>query len=653
MMMYGKNLLLSITLSALCAPGFADVADDPVIMTIDGKGFKKSEFEYIYNKNIQQQIEKKSLEEYVDMFRDYKLKVLEAEACGIDTTEAFIREFNEYRNQIAAPYLKDTAVEDSLVNEAYERLKEDVEVAHILLMVDNSIPGKSEDEVYEKAAGIVDEIRNGKSFEEIAAKYSEDQSTAGNNGYIGFIRGFMTVLPFEDAAYGTETGKVSDPVLSRYGYHIVKVISRRPNPGKIRTAHIMLKVPSNAPDNIKQSKKDTIFGIYEKLVAGADFAVMAEKYSEDRESGKRGGLMPWLSAGRIVKEYEDVAFSLKEPGDISEPFISPYGWHIVKLIDKRGVKPLDDIRRDILRRISRDERADMARKALVEKLKEEYNCSFNGTNMEKLERAANLYRPDDTRFAEMIAGNPDTIFSIAGKPYTVSDFAAFLAKNRKSATTENNIEMLMDRMEAFIDYAVLSYEDSRLEEKYPDFKNLVNEYHDGILLFDISNRMVWDKAAKDTRGLDKFFRKHKRDYAWESPRFKGYAVECINDSIASLVRKRLKDLPEDSAIYKLYEEFNSKDLKQVKAKKGLFAYGDNEVVDFCIFNDENRPEDKSLPVIFAVGKLLKKWPECYTDVRGRVISDYQNKLEKEWVRELNKEHDVVINDDVVETIKEQ
>lgn len=651
--MNGKNLLLSFAVSMMFAPGFADDANDPVIMTIDGKEFKKSEFEYIYNKNIQQQIEKKSLNEYVEMFRDYKLKVLEAEACGIDTTESFVKEFSEYRNQLAAPYLKDTGVEDSLVNEAYDRLKTDVEVAHILLVVDGKTPGKSEDAVYEKAEGLVNEIRNGKkSFEEVAAKFSDDQSTAKNNGYIGFIRGFMTVFPFEEAAYNTKVGEISNPVLSQFGYHIVKVISRRPNPGEVRTAHIILKVPSNSPENIKQSKKDTIFSIYEKLSAGADFAAMAEKYSEDPDSRKRGGVMPWISSGRIIKEYEDAAFALKNPGDISEPFLSPYGWHIVKLIDKRGVKPLNDIRKDILRRISRDERADIAQKVLVESLKEEYNYSFDGSIMDKIETLAASYRPDDSRFIEQLAGNKDVIFNLDGNSYTCADFARFLSRHRKSSATEN-MEMLMERMEAFIDYSVLSYENSRLEEKYPDFKNLINEYHDGILLFDISNRMVWGKASQDVKGLEKYFKKHKKAYAWESPKFKGYAVECINDSIAELVGKRMKGLSDDSLVYKLNKEFNSDGKRQVNIKKGLFAYGENKIIDFCVFDSGNLPENKSLPVVFVKGKLLKKGPECYSDVRGRVISDYQNELEKEWVKELNKKYDVVIYDDVVATIKEQ
>lgn len=651
--MNGKILLLSFAVSMIFKSGFADVTDNPVIMTIDGQDFKKSEFEYIYNKNIQQQIEKKSLDEYVEMFRDYKLKVIEAEACGIDTTEAFIKEFNEYRNQLAAPYLKDAAVEDSLVNEAYDRLKTDVEVAHILLVIDNKMPDKSEDAVYEKAKRIVDEIRSGKSFEELAAKYSEDQSTAKNNGYIGFIRGFMTVFPFEDAAYNTATGEVSDPVLSQFGYHIVKVISRRPNPGEIRTAHIILKVPSNATEAVKQSKRDTIYSIYERLKNGAEFAAMAEKYSEDQESRQRGGIMPWLSAGRIIKEYEDAAFALKEPGDISEPFLSPYGWHIVKLLDKRGVKPLDELRKNILRRISRDERADIAQKTLIERLKDEYGFSADGSKMEKIEMLAASFRPDDPRFIEQIAGSNDVIFSIAEKSYTASDFANYLSKHRKSAATDN-VEMLMERMEAFIDHAILSYEDSRLEEKYPEFRNLINEYHDGILLFDISNRMVWSEASKDVKGLEKYFKKHKRNYAWESPKFKGYAVECINDSIAGLVSKSMKALAnDDSLVYKLYNEFNSKNLKQVSIKKGLFAYGENDIIDYCIFESDKKPVNESLPVVFAKGKLLKKGPECYTDVRGRVISDYQGVLEKEWVKELNKKHDVVIYDDVVATIKEQ
>jgi peptidyl-prolyl cis-trans isomerase SurA len=618
---------------------------DPTIMTINGKDIKKSEFEYIYNKNKQQQVEQKTLEEYLDMFKDYKLKVFEAEANGIDTTAAFISELQGYRNQLAQPYLVDQEADEKLAKEAYARLQENVEVAHILFTIDEENPQKTATKAYEKAMSVKKQIDAGADFTAMAKKYSEDPSVARNNGYLGYIKGFMTVYPFEQAAFTTEVGTVSEPVLSRFGYHLVKVISRRTDPGEVLTAHVMVMLPTSMTPTEEAAKEAKIREAYSKLQAGASFEDVVQEYSEDPGTRETGGKMRWISTGRIVKEYEDVAFSL-QVGEISEPFKTQFGWHIVTVLEKRGVKPYAEMQKEIMRRIAREDRAGNGRETLIAKLKEEYNYNFNGEKMSQLKELA-ITLGDG--FQNAISADNETLFTLAGKNYKVSDYAEYYATNKQ--VQDLDIEKyLIESVDEYINYEVIAYENSILEDKYPDFRNLYNEYRDGMLLFEISNREVWDKASKDEKGLKKFFKKNKRQYSWSEPRFKGIVVQCSNDSIARVAEARLKELDYEESAKVLNKELNTGSERVIKVKRGLFVKGDNEIVDYSVFG--GKPYfDEVFPVSFAKGRLLKKGPESYTDVKGQVTSDYQQKLEKDWVKSLDKKYKVEINQEVVSTIE--
>ena len=623
--------------------------NDPTIMTINGKEIKKSEFDYIYNKNKQQQLEQKSLDEYLEMFKDYKLKVIEAEANGIDTTKAFISELQGYRNQIAQGYLVDQEADEKLAREAYNRLQENVEVAHILFAVDENNPDKTEAKAYEKAIALKKQIDAGADFTDMAKKYSEDPSVARNGGYLGYIKGFMTVYPFEEVAFTTKVGEVSEPVLSRFGYHLIKVISRRSDPGEVLTAHIMVMLPTSMTATEEKAKETKIREAYQKLQDGAEFADIVQEYTEDPGTRDTDGKMRWISTGKIVKEYEDVAFSLNV-GEISAPFKTPFGWHIVKVLEKRGIKPYEEMQKDIMRRIARDDRAGNGRESLISKLKVEYNYNFNGEKMAQIKELAQKTYLDST-FQKTIASDNETLFTLAGNNYKVSDYAEYYAENKLEL--ESKIEnTIMRSVDEYIDYVVIAYENSQLENKYPDFRNLYNEYRDGMLLFEISNREVWDKASKDEKGLKKYFKKNRRQYSWSEPHFKGVVVQCKNDSIAKLAETMLKDLKYDESAKVLNKELNTGGERVISVKRGLFEQGDNAIVDYYVFGAKPYI-DETFPVSFAKGRLLKKGPENYTDVKGQVTSDYQQKLEKDWMKKLNQKYIVEINYDLVSTIEEQ
>ncbi|MBR4119033.1 MAG: peptidylprolyl isomerase [Bacteroidales bacterium] len=618
-------------------------------MTINGKEIKKSEFEYIYNKNKQQQLEQKTLDEYIEMFKDYKLKVMEAEANGIDTTQAFISELQGYRNQLAQPYLVDQAADEKLAQEAYQRLQENVEVAHILFSVEEGNPNKTQAKAYEKAMAVKKRIDAGADFTDMAKKYSEDPSVARNNGYLGYIKGFMTVYPFEQVAYTTPVGEVSEPVLSRFGYHLIKVMSRRTDPGEVLTAHIMVMLPTSITPDEAKAKEAKIQEAYQKLLNGTPFEEVVQEYTEDPGTRDTDGKMRWISTGRIVKEYEDVAFSLNE-GEISAPFKTPFGWHIVKVLEKRGLKPYAEMQKDIMRRIAREDRAGNGKESLIAKLKIDYNYKFYGDKMAQLKELAKSTQLNEN-FQSAISQDNEALFSLNGIKYTVSNFAEYYTNSKKPKETDVE-KSITESVNDYINYAIIAYENSILEDKYPDFRNLYNEYRDGMLLFEISNREVWDKAAKDEKGLKKYFKKNRRKYSWNEPHFKGIVVQCKNDSVASEAKAMLKNLKYEESATTLNKELNRGSERVIKVKRGLFSFGDNAVVDSYFFGAKPYI-DETFPVSFAKGRLLKKGPENYTDVKGQVTSDYQQQLEKDWIKYLNKKYKVEINYNVVSTIEER
>lgn len=644
-----RKSALILAISLLVPALVVSQESDPTIMTINGKEIKKSEFEYIYNKNKQQQLEQKRLDEYLEMFKDYKLKVMEAEANGIDTTQAFISELQGYRNQLAQPYLVDQEADEKLAQEAYARLQENVEVAHILFSVEEGNPNKTQAKAYEKAMAVKKRIDAGADFTEMAKKYSEDPSVARNNGYLGYIKGFMTVYPFEQVAYTTPVGEVSEPVLSRFGYHLIKVMSRRTDPGEVLTAHIMVMLPTSITPDEAKAKEAKIQEAYQKLLNGAAFEDMVQEYTEDPGTRDTDGKMRWISTGRIVKEYEDVAFSLNE-GEISAPFKTPFGWHIVKVLEKRGLKPYAEMQKDIMRRIAREDRAGNGKESLIAKLKIDYNYKFNGDKMSQLKELAKSTQLKDN-FQSAISQDNETLFTLNGIKYTVSNFAEYYANSKK--TEDTDIEKSITKsVDDYINYTIIAYENSILEDKYPDFRNLYNEYRDGMLLFEISNREVWDKAAKDEKGLKKYFKKNRRQYSWNEPHFKGIVVQCKNDSVASEAKAMLKNLEYEESATTLNKELNRGSERVIKVKRGLFSYGDNAIVDSYFFGAKPYI-DETFPVSFAKGRLLKKGPENYTDVKGQVTSDYQQQLEKDWIKYLNKKYKVDINYNVVSTIEEK
>ena len=569
-------------------------AQQETLMTINGKPVSAEEFLYIYQKNNQAgAIDPKTMDEYLDMFINFKLKVTEAEAQGIDTTEAFKKELKGYRAQATPKYLQDEQAMDSLIEMSWRHMAKDRRAAHIAIQCPMSADSAQQadalakiNEAYERVV-LGKEVLKGKgkkaklvrqpveAFDAVARELSTDPSVQETGGELGWITPFRYVYPLEEAVYNTELGKISKPFRTQYGWHIVLIEEERDHK-EVKASHIMKMVPDPAMDAEKKALIDSIA----KIITPENFAEIASRESEDRGSSMRGGELGWFGKGQMVKPFEDATFALAE-GQISAPIRSQYGWHLILKEGERGIQPLDSMRTQIQRQVLRDERSKEADKSFIRKTRIEYNLPAEMTDAE-----------------------------------------------------------------------VKAYADEHLEAKYPELKNLVQEYHDGILLFEVSLREVWDKAAKDTAGLEAYFKAHKKEYTWDAPRWKGYLIQAKDKNSAKAAQAIIKSANPDSIQSYIAKRVNCDTVTYVKVQHGLWEQGKNAAVDKFGFKDKKAEftPNEELPLVVCLGKKLKA-PETWSDEKGKVTTDYQDYLEAAWIKTLREKYPVVINQDVWNAIK--
>ncbi|MBP6369375.1 MAG: peptidylprolyl isomerase [Paludibacteraceae bacterium] len=624
------------------------LAQKNTIVTIDQKPISIEEFEYYYNKNNTNDLQQKMpVEEYMQLFVNFKLKVHQAYMLQMDTAQTFKQELEGYRNQLIKPYLTDNEKIDDLVKEAYQHLLEDVDVSHILIRLNANPTPADTIAAYTKAMTAYKRVTNGESFEKIAVEFSEDPTVQENKGRLGFITGMMVVYPFEKTAYTTPVGQVSAPIRTRFGYHIIKVHDKRKTQGERLVAHILKRIPEDASEKQKAAIERSIKSIYEDLAKGADFQRLAQANSDDQSSANKGGEISWVGTGKTTPEFENAVFNLQNIGDISQPVKTEFGWHIIKLLDKRDIMTLQEAYPLIEPRVKTDERASIIANSFIEKLKKTYNFKSYPTNLHALHTL--LAQPNDNILEQTKTYNLP-IYTFADQVITQSDLIVFLHQQNY---TKNPIDLsLLDILANQVaNNTIIKYENSMLEKKYPEFGLLMNEYKEGILLFNISNEMVWSKASKDIEGLTDFFEKNKKSYAWDKPRFKGAIIYCDSKQSFKTAKKIAKATPEKELSTKLKQTLNSNEKNAVKIETGLFAEQTNPVVDKLVFKKGKLEKNNDYPYIFTSGNIQKHYPDSYQDIRGIVINDYQNYLDKQWIEELRSKYPIVIDTSVLNSLK--
>ena len=541
----------------------------PTLLKINDQTVSADEFEYLYQKNNSTQEDslwnREKIQEYLDLYINFKLKVEEAKELGLDTSQAFKKEFEIYRNQLAEPYLMPKNVTDKLVKEAYSRLNESVRASHILIMVEQYANPEDTLAAYKKIQDIRKKAVNGENFAELARTYSDDPSGKINGGDLYYFSSLQMVYPFETAAYATPEGKISEIVRTRFGYHILKVTDKKPSLGKIQVAHIMIRSSDGmiAEDTLKAYRK--IQEIYSQLQKENDqtkqkelFESLAKQFSEDYRSRERGGQLanngnPEFTSGTLVPPFEEKISTLKK-GEITAPFKSTFGWHIVRLIEKNAIEPFEDLQPILQQKIAKDSRAEIQQTVLIEKLKSENGFSQNkrvdailtqmaadssisATQKENI-WTVKSFETQNPKLAKQLEKDKN-LFVVAAKGYTLNDFASYLEENQKLPAPEKALPFLREEYQNFVSQKIIDNEKELLSKKYPEYRFLLQEYYDGILLFKIMEQKVWAKALADQEGLMAFYEKNKENYHWKD-RAKVTIYNAADQKTLSMLKDSLK-----------------------------------------------------------------------------------------------------------------
>ncbi|TAF75584.1 MAG: peptidylprolyl isomerase [Bacteroidetes bacterium] len=537
-------------------PSKTSLVEQKSILQIGNKSIPTSEFKYVYNKNNANSADaysQKSLSEYMDLYTKFRLKVKEAEDTGLDTTQAFKSELNGYKKQLATPYLTEKSVTEALVKQAFSRSQEEVKASHILIKVSPEAEPKDSLLAYNRIMDVRKKALSGESFEALAKTFSEDPSAQMNSGNLGYFTALQMVYPFEDGAYNTAVGQVSMPVRTRFGYHIIKVADKRKSKGEIKVAHLMVRFSAggDVQDSLAAAKKAT--ELYSRIEKGEDWGKLVNEFSDDMNSRPKNGELPAFSTGNMIPTFEEAAFKLEKIGDISKPVQTAYGFHLIKLLEKKEPSTFEQAEATLKSKVSKDSRSDLSKTYLINRLKRENRFVENTKGMEiaKLQADSTLvlgafeYKTDKKE-------NTETIFSISEKKYSVNDFLAYL---KTKAKKKNNVSPKHYMSLLYKDYTndmLTSYEENNLDSKYEDYRMLVKEYRDGILLFQLMDSKVWTKAVEDTAGLKKFYEENKQNYRW-GKRCDAQIFNAKDASIIEKIKPRLNSFP-----YEVTLEFGNK-----------------------------------------------------------------------------------------------
>jgi peptidyl-prolyl cis-trans isomerase SurA len=705
------GLLISFTLQAQKGP-------NDILLTVDGQAVTRSEFEAIYRKNNKDApTDRKALDDYLELFINYKLKVREAEKLGMDTVSKFRTELDGYRKQLARPYLIDRELNDALIREAYERGTEEVRASHILVQVEPDASPKDTAAAWDRIMALRNRVLKGEDFAQVARGKggSDDPSAAKNGGDLGWFSVLQMVYPFESAAYNTPVGQVSMPVRTRFGYHIIKVEGRRPARGQMKAAHIMLRSTDQDPPEQQAQVESRIREIHARIADGTlTFADAALRYSEDEGSSGKGGELPVFGTGRMIEAFEDAAFALPSDGAVSEPVRTQYGWHIIKRIELTPPASFETARNELKNKISRDSRAEATRKAFLDKLRKEHNVrtfpehikplyALVDSSIFKKGTAVNdtirrrdfkegpftkgnvrytrelvgmikdgkLVNARSRQYDEMTQTIDDTlvvrnvmegwrydrkkaekltkpVLVIKDRTWTQRDLLDHLeAKQRREKVVP--VKAHVDaRFAEYVDEMLLAYEDEQLETKYDEFRLLMKEYRDGILLFELTDQMVWGKAVRDSAGLAAFHAANRDRFMWDT-RYEGEIYTCRDAAVAKQVRNLLRKGTKGDA---LLAQVNKNDPLALDITNGTWTAEQKPFMKGLSKPglSADLPQDGRV-LIVDLKRVLPPVPKELEEARGAITAAYQDELERQWIAELRAKYPVQVERDVLYSIQ--
>ncbi len=644
-------IILSITVNGQKKP--------KVLLTIDETEVYTDEFTRIYEKNRGMNTDdEKSVKEYLDLFINFKLKVIEAQNLDYDKDESFIRELNGYKVELAKPYLSNPIKTEDLVEEAYERYKYYINASHILFRMDRNYTPEDTLALYTKAMEYRTRLLNGEDFSTLAKEINIDRRGKGNDGNLGWFTYKKMVYPFETGAYNTPVGEISMPVRSEYGYHLIKVHEKIENPGSVKVAHIMVGLPREPSDSLIQEKKKIIDKYYQMIQEGSNFEEMAVKYSEHESSKPNGGIIEnYLDMNNAPVNFIQASIALENKGDISSPVLTRYGWHIIKLLEKKPFESFEELKPWLEKSITGDSRRKRASEhAVVIDIKNKYGFKENSDNLHLLIEVIDSSIYEGTWDASVAKDLNNFLFSIGKRSYTVKEFAEYvelLEAPNKNSSIEYFIFRLLNIYE---DKKIKEYAVEVLKEENKEFALIVKEYHDGILLFNLTNDKVWNKAIEDSAGLAAFYEENKGKYTWEERVQTGiytYRDSLMTDNILPVAGDRNKNSYDQNQIREMVCDSANRKCLAFEIKK--YEPGDNADIDsldwetgtFTILKRGNRHE------LYYIEDIIPAGPKAFDEAKGLYTADYQNYLEQGWVKELREKYTVNVDEKVLNKLIKQ
>ncbi len=647
-----RKLVLSCMAAGLVTSGYAQA-----LFTYGPNSVTKDEFLRVYKKNSinkKPDMSEKELKSYLDLYSLFRMKVAEAEKQRLDTIPSIDKELTNYRKQLAKNYLTDDQITNKLIREAYDRMKENVRVAHILVScppgTDTAAPRRKIDSIY----NLIE--TKGQTFEAMAMALSDDRGSKDKGGEIGYISSLQYVYPFENAAYSTPKGKISAPFKSQFGYHIVKVLDRRADRGEVKVAQILIQTQkSRGEEGINDARKraDSVMAM---LKSGARFADLVMKYSDDKFTINDSGVMKPFTSGRMVQVFEDAAFGIKKVGEVAGPVQTEFGFHIIKLLGKISLKPYDTLYTQLKRKVENDARAQSAKDIYFEKVKAQNGFKEHADAYKEVYEKlmaipdtgadAKSIKPDDYR------NMSKPVISMAGKNYTQSDFAAFLYNMTRGKLNGPRATTIRDAYSLFINNMLTDFQERKLVDENPEFRLLMNEYKDGIMLFELMDRNVWSKASKDSAGLKAFFETRKNKYMWEAG-FEGavykFKTKAAYDTGMIMIRQRKFTEEEIAKAINTSEKPDAVTVQRGRYEFSRFkeaTLADLQAENIKVINGEN----ETYTVVAAKQVFAQPVAKTLEEARGYVVAEYQDFLEKQWNEKMRQDYPVKVNETVFKSM---
>ena len=605
---------------------------DLTLFEIDNKPVTVDEFVYLYNKNNQgrgDEFTKEKIEEYIDLLINFKLKVREAESRGIDASPEFIKELNGYKEELKKPFTAEVDELKRLTEQAYKRLGQEVKASHILINVGPEAEPADTLAAFNKVMAIRSRSMQGEDFEKLAREFSEDPSAKMNGGNLGYFSALQMVFPFEEAAYSQSVGEVSNPIRTQFGYHLIKVFDKRPSSGEVEVSHILIR-------GTDDSARKLIDDVYSQLQRNVNWDSLCVKYSQDPGTKDNGGRLRPFGLGALASapKFEEVAFSLEKPGSISKPVQTSFGWHIIRLERKIPLPPFEELKASLEKRVARDERMAISKTLAEERRRKKFNYQESPLLKNRLELLSDSSLIEGNWRIDKTVNDLDELFSIEGKPVFIKNFAAYIVSNQSPNKMSPNafIQTLYNQ---FVEERLAAIEDIKLQQANPAYRKMVNEYREGILLFNIMEKEVWNKASTDSIGQRRFYDAHPEKYKAEL-RVEARIFSTEDDKFRDLMKMKIEK----------GDSLSRSDMKRFKSIVNFRSYekGDNKVIDQISWSvGLHQLDTEGMYYLVEVSRLVPPGRKNFEEVRASVISDYQDLLEKEWISELKNKYPIKVN----------